>query len=74
MEDRVAAAMPHRLPATVLYREIASLGCDGCERSVRNFLRSLKPVEIPEVVKCFETEYGQQTQVVDRGLGWVGQF
>ena len=64
LEERVAAAMPHRLPATVLYREIASLGYDGCERSVRNFLRSLKPVEIPEVVKRFETEYGQQIPVM----------
>lgn len=35
LEERVASAMPHRLPATVLYREIASLGYDGCERSVR---------------------------------------
>jgi len=63
LEERIAAAMPHRLPATVLYREIASLGYEGCERSVRNFLRSLKPVEIPEVVKRFETDYGQQMQV-----------
>ncbi len=63
LEERIAAALPHRLPGTVLHREIAALGFDGCERSVRNFLRSLKPVLAPEVVKRFETKYGQQMQV-----------
>jgi transposase len=56
--------MPHRLPATVLHREIVSIGSDDCKRSVRNLLRSLKPVEIPEAMKRFETEYGQQIPVM----------
>lgn len=63
LEERIAAALSHRLPATVLHRKIAALGYDGCERVVRNFLRSLQPALTPEVVKRFETAYAQKNSM-----------
>ena len=63
LEERLEAAKPHRLPATVLYREIAALGFDGCERLVRNFVRTLHPCPTEEQTVRFETDPGQQMQV-----------
>jgi transposase len=62
IEDRVKAALPHRLPAPVLTREIASLGFEGSERLVRLFLAQLFPAQEPETVVRFETEPGKQMQ------------
>ena len=62
LEDRIKAALPHRLPATVLTREIRSLGFDGSERLVRLFLAKLFPAKEPEPVVRFETEPGSQMQ------------
>jgi transposase len=62
LEERVKAALPHRLPATVLTREIRVLGFNGCERLVRLFLAKLFPVKEPEPVVRFETEPGAQMQ------------
>jgi transposase len=63
IEERLKAAKPHRLPASVLYREIVPLGFDGCERLVRNFIRPLRSQPATEPVQRFETEPGQQMQV-----------
>ena len=63
IEERLDAAAPHRLPASVLYREIAALGFDGCERLVRSFVRDLHPPPDPEPVVRFETAPGLQMQV-----------
>lgn len=62
LEERQKAAAPHRLPATVLAREIRELGYDGSERMVRLFLASLAPVKELEPVVRFETEPGRQMQ------------
>lgn len=62
LEERMKAAYPHRLPATVLTREIRSLGYSGCERLVRQFLATLHPARNPEPVVRFETEPGKQMQ------------
>lgn len=62
LQDRLKAALPHRLPATVLTREIKALGFDGCERLVRKYLATLHPVKDPESVVRFETEPGKQMQ------------
>jgi transposase len=62
IEDRVKAALPHRLPAPVLTREIRSLGFDGSERLVRLFLAQLYPVREAEPVVRFETSPGIQMQ------------
>ena len=63
LEERQKAASPHRLPSTVLTREIRELGFIGSERLVRLFLATLYPAKVPEPVVRFETEPGQQMQV-----------
>lgn len=62
IEDRIKAALPHRLPAPVLTREIQQLGFDGCERLVRKFVATIYAVKAPEPLVRFETEPGKQMQ------------
>ncbi len=59
LRRRVAAAAPVRLPATVLHREVAAMGYDGCERTVRRFLASLAPAPLVR----HETAPGHQAQM-----------
>ena len=63
LEERLKAALPHRLPATVLTREIRCLGFNGSERLVRLFLAKLHPAKAPEPIVRFETDPGKQMQV-----------
>ena len=60
---RIKAAKPARLPANVILREIATLGYQGRERIVRQFIASL--MQAPPEPPCvrFETGPGQQAQV-----------
>jgi len=60
---RVEGAAPIRLPATVLHGEIAAMGYDGTERSVRRFVASLRPAPEPEPIVRFETPPGRQAQM-----------
>jgi len=62
LEERITAALPHRLPATVLAREIRNLGYAGSERLVRLFLAKVHPVKEAEPVVRFETDPGKQMQ------------
>ena len=43
LRRRVQSAAPVRLPATVLQREVAAMGYDGTERTVRRFVAQLHP-------------------------------
>lgn len=61
--ERVEAARPHWIPATVLDREIRALGYTGSVRLLRYFLADLKPALRPDPVVRFETEPGEQMQV-----------
>lgn len=63
LRQRVEAARPHWIPATVLCREVRERGFAGSERLVRNFVRDLKPVAPEEPLIRFETAAGQQMQV-----------
>ncbi|GHC38845.1 IS21 family transposase [Aidingimonas halophila] len=63
LRQRVSSAQPVRLPATVLHREIAAMGFDGTERTVRRFVASLYPEPEPEAVIRFETAPGHQAQM-----------
>jgi len=63
LQRRVASAHPHRIPATVLYREVRALGFSGCERLVRNYVRTLYPAPAVEPDNRFETPPGKQMQV-----------
>lgn len=63
IRERVEAARPDWIPATVIDREIRDLGYQGCIRLVRYYLAELKPATDPEPVVRFETEPGRQMQV-----------
>ena len=60
--ERMEAAAPDVIPATVLCREIKALGYDGGYTTVKTFVRALRPAPIPDPVVRFETEPGQQMQ------------
>jgi transposase len=63
LQQRVAAAAPDWIAATVLWREIRDKGFDGSERTVRNFVATLRPVRLPDPLVRFETAAGNQMQV-----------
>lgn len=63
LRQRVEAAAPVQLPATVLHREIAAMGYDGSERTVRRFVARLQPPPAVEPVERFETAPGHQAQM-----------
>lgn len=63
LQERVEAARPDWIPATVLIREIQELGYIGGISQLKVFLRSLKPQPVAEPVVRFETAPGQQMQV-----------
>lgn len=60
--ERLQAAHPAWLPATVLAREIAERGYTGGLTRVRTYMRSLRTVRPQEPVVRFETAPGQQLQ------------
>lgn len=60
--ERLKAAVPDRIPATVLFREIQGCGYMGGETRVKMFVRGLVPVPLAEPVVRFETEPDQQMQ------------
>lgn len=62
LEERVQAALPHRIPSPVLSREITSFGYAGGERTLRTFLATLYASKPAEPLMRFETEPGQQMQ------------
>jgi len=63
IQERIAAAHPDWIPASVLFDEITARGYDGCRSSVRSYVHTLKPTARPDPVVRFETEPGQQAQV-----------
>ena len=74
--ERVRAAAPEWIPATVLLRELRSLGYSGGVSILKDHLATLKPVAKPEPLIRFETEPGRQMQVdfatIRRGQGSAG--
>lgn len=60
--ERIAAAKPDWIPATVLFRELQALGYTGKEGILKNYIRPFKPQQ-HEPVKRFETAPGQQLQI-----------
>ncbi len=59
IEQRPAAARPHRVPASVIGREIREQGYPGSIRLLRYHMAMLKPVARPDPVVRFETRPGQ---------------
>lgn len=63
LAERVKAAAPEWIPATVLLREIRALGYRGGISILKDHLARLKPVTAAEPLIRFETEPGRQMQV-----------
>lgn len=63
IRERLEAATPFWIPATVIYCEIKNLGYTGKIRQLRYFMASLKPKSITEAIKRFETAPGEQMQI-----------
>ena len=63
LQERVNAAAPDWIPATVLWREIQEKGFTGGERIVRQYVATLRPVRAPDLLVRFETAAGDQMQV-----------
>ncbi len=61
--ERIAAASPDWIPATVLLREIQVLGYPGGITQLKAFLAEQKPKPVVEPLVRFETKPGQQMQV-----------
>jgi transposase len=63
LSERVAAADPDRIPATVLLSELRLRGYTGGITILREHLASLRPAAVPDPVVRFETKPGRQMQV-----------
>ena len=78
LERRIAQALPHRLPATVLFREAQALGYVGGERILRQFVSSRYAKASPAPVVRYETLPGEQMQVdwavIRRGAAPLSAF
>ncbi len=62
IDERVKAAAPDWIPATVLLRELRALGYAGGYSILKDHLAALRPVAKPEPLIRFETEPGRQMQ------------
>jgi len=60
--DRIEAARPHWIPATVLHREIQGLGYQGGLSTIKVYTREFKTGQNDPLVR-FETDPGVQLQV-----------
>ena len=60
--ERVRAAAPEWIPATVLLRELRALGYAGGISILKDHLATFKPVAKPEPLIRFETDPGRQMQ------------
>lgn len=63
IRQRVGDTAPHRLPATVLLRELRERGYDGGITILKEHLASLRPTVAAPEIKRFETEPGYQAQI-----------
>ena len=66
---RMKVALPDRIPATVLFREIKERGYEGGETRVKLFVRGLTPLPAAAPAVRFETTPGHQMQGTGRRSG-----
>ena len=75
---RMKAALPDRIPATVLFREIKERGYEGGETRLKLFVRGLTPLSAAAPAVRFETTPGHQMQAdwatVGRGADRLSLF
>jgi transposase len=60
--ERIEAAKPQSIPASVLFLEAVARGYDGCESQLRRWVALHKPVTKSDPVVRFETAPGEQMQ------------
>jgi transposase len=76
IDERVKAAAPDWIPATVLLRELRALGYLGGYSILKDRFATLRPMVKPEPLIRFETEPGRQMQAdfatVRRGRDRLG--
>ena len=63
IRHRLASALPDRLAATVLLRELRARGYAGGYTLVKDFVAAQQPLPVADPVVRFETAPGQQMQV-----------
>ncbi|MBL8311208.1 MAG: IS21 family transposase [Burkholderiales bacterium] len=63
LRERIEAAKPHWIPATVLLREIQERGYEGSLRILQVRLKGMRPAARPDPVVRFETAAGEQMQM-----------
>jgi len=63
LEERIEAAKPEWIPASVLFEEVRRLGYPGGISQLRRHVAGMKPLAAVEPVVRFETEPGLQMQV-----------
>lgn len=63
LAERIQAARPDWIPATVLVREIRERGYNGSIRILQEYLQGLRPKARPDPVVRFETQPGEQMQM-----------
>jgi transposase len=61
--ERLCAAAPERIPASVLLQELRERGYTGGYTMLKGLVAALKPKEAAEPIVRFETEPGEQMQV-----------
>jgi transposase len=61
--ERLCAAAPERIPASVLLRELRERGYTGGYTMLKGLVAALKPKEAAEPIVRFETEPGEQMPV-----------
>ena len=62
LAERVTAAAPDWIPATVLLRELKALGYAGGYSILKEYLATMHPAAKPDPLVRFETEPGRQMQ------------
>lgn len=76
--ERMQAALPDRIPASVLFREIKAYGYEGGISRLKDFVNDLVPKQPVEPIVRFETEAGRQMQAdwasVGRGAEKMSVF
>jgi transposase len=63
IKDRIDAAKPNWIPATVIFNEILEQGYQGSLSLLSHYMYNLKPKKPEEKLIRFETEPGEQMQV-----------
>lgn len=63
IRQRLAAAAPDWIPATVIQREITERGYRGSHTILRAYMATLRPAPVVDPVVRFETEPGRQMQM-----------